>query len=199
MTLTWSTKEIVGRRGMYHLLARLWLREVDQPLLCEFDLPPLRDAYLEAGGLLPLGQQLQVIEQLAMDYCRLFVGPTGHLPPLQSVWQSGRFEGAAAESMATFVEVIGYDSSSLPSGTMLDHLGVQLDVMGYILGQVPIGAAEWCEVDGIRDVAQTFFAAHLSWPGPLLQLAQRQAETDFYRRMIMITRQFLHEETSDRI
>lgn len=74
------------------------------------------------------------VEQLAIDYCQLFIGPADHLPPFQSVWQSGQFHGSTTASMREFVDPVGYEATA---GIMLDHPGVQLGIMGHVLGQVP--------------------------------------------------------------
>ena len=42
----------VERSSTYHLLARLWLKEVDRNLLDHLGSPPLRDAFTAAGGCL---------------------------------------------------------------------------------------------------------------------------------------------------
>ena len=51
------------------------------------------------------------------------------------------------KSMKMFAELAGYPAGELPAGTMLDHLGVQLDVMGHILNQVDEmdHARQWVE------------------------------------------------------
>ena len=81
-------EESAARSGLYRLLGRLWLREMDQDALRELGRPPLCDSFVNAGGVLPTNDDLEMIEQLAVDYCQLFVGPAGHLPPVQSVWQT---------------------------------------------------------------------------------------------------------------
>ena len=100
--LTSSAEEAAQRSAIYSLLARLWLREVDQQLAEQLNAPPLRDLFVEAGGVLPSGIGGGALEQLAADYCQLLVGPKNHLPPYQSVWQSGQFCGTPTESMARY-------------------------------------------------------------------------------------------------
>jgi TorA maturation chaperone TorD len=194
MMQTMPSTEAVARSGTYQLLARLWLREVDRDLARELSSPPLSDFFVAAGGVLPLDDDDETFEQLAIEYCRLFIGPTGHLPPYQSVWQSGQFQGTTTASMETFIDVACYDIAALPSGIMLDHLGVQLDVMAHILGQFSTSKSEPAIHECLPELAQRFFATHLMWPTELLEAASRRAKTGFYCSMIMLTRGFLDSE-----
>jgi TorA maturation chaperone TorD len=194
VALSMSSAEAAARSGTYRLLARLWLREVDRELLRKLCSPPLCDSFVEAGGILPAGDNEWTIEQLAIDYCQLFIGPANHLPPFQSVWQSGQFQGAAIASMEKFVEVVGYDTDALPSGTMLDHLGVQFDVMGHILDQIPTCQSEQESPERAWEIAHCYFAMHLTWPAKLLEVAAPRATTEFYRSIFMLTCAFLDDE-----
>jgi len=191
---TMSPETAAAQSGTYRLLARLWLREVDRDLLRELRSQPLSDAYLRAGGALPASDDDLALEELAIDYCRLFVGPRDHLPPYQSVWQSGQFQGASAASMKSFIEIVGYDLDQLPDGIMLDHLGVQLDVMAHILAQISTWQSDAAGFGQLLELADFFLTRHLRWPTELLQAARRRAATDFYRSAIMLTGNFLGPE-----
>ncbi|REK22859.1 MAG: hypothetical protein DWQ42_16235 [Planctomycetota bacterium] len=182
-----------ARSGMYRLLARLWLQEVDAALLAELCRQPLGEAFVAAGGVLPAASDevTTVLEPLAVDYCRLFIGPSDHLPPYQSVWQTGQFQGATIPSLEAFIDVIGYDVDRLPSGTMLDHLGVQLDMLGHVLGEVATMPS-----DEAWQIADAFFYAHLRWPIELLTAAADRADSPFYRAVVEMTRAFLESEVA---
>ncbi len=81
---------------------------------------------------------------------------------------------------------------------MLDHLGVQLDVMGHILGSVNDLDERSIPTIPAEEVARTFFVKHLSWPTPLIKAAKEQAESHFYRSMIQLTEDFLGSEQDHR-
>ena len=191
-----SRDDAAARSGTYRLLARLWLREVDRDLVRELRSPPVGDYFIAAGGILPAGEDESTIERLAIDYCRLFVGPTGHLPPYQSVWQTGQLQGTTAASMKQFAAAAGYDRTGLASGTMLDHLGVQLDVMGHILGHIATWPPNSEDLDQAWELANSFLHAHLLWPADLFDAAQSGAETEFYQSAIELTRALLASEAS---
>ena len=190
-----SADESAARSGVYRLLGRLWLREIDQASLRELGTPPLRDLFIQAGGILPASDDRDTVEQLAIDYCQLFVGPTAHLPPFQSVWESGQFQSGLTTSVQTFVEITAYPAESLPSGSMLDHLGIQLDVMGHILALRSLDAVDEETDSEILELANAFLTRHLRWAGDLLKAAAGRATTEFYRSTIQLTRDFLNIET----
>jgi TorA maturation chaperone TorD len=194
-----TSEDATARSGMYRLLARLWLGEADRGLVKELRTPPLREAFSQAGGILPPDDQGHTVEQLAIEYCRLFVGPMDHLPPYQSVWQSGQFHDAATASMEEFIEIVGYDTNALPRGMMFDHLGLQLDVMGHILDKRSVAPCDTELLRIILEIEQSFFASHLLWPAELLEAAARIATTGFYRSVIKMTRDFLNAETNERL
>ena len=179
--------EAVALAGVYQLLARLWLREVDEQLLADLSRPPLRDVFTAAGGTLPKHVDTATLEELAVDFCQLFIGPANHLPPYQSVWQAGQFQSSPTEPMRRYTDWLGYDAD----GVMLDHLGVQCDVMSRLLGSAPLAMKATGE---LLRLAGTYFDLHLAWAFPLLESAVQRAETDFYQSTIRLTRDFLTSE-----
>ena len=184
-----TPQENAGRSGVYRLLGRLWLQEVDTLLLNQLGRGDLGAAFENAGGVVPTLVTGETVEDLAVDFCQLFLGPSQHCPPYQSVWETGQFEGEAGNSMLGFAEVVRYDPSAVLPGGMLDHLGLQLDLMGHLLGGSIAG-----ETQIVEEVANAFYSAHLSWPEPLLVAAQERARTAFYRSLLKLTGEFLETE-----
>lgn len=189
---TQTSEEFAALAGMYRLLGRLWMREVDEASLRELHREPLRTSFEAAGGVLPNEANANVIEELAIDYCRLLIGPKDHFPPFQSVWQDGQLLGETTTSMSQFIDIVGYDASALPDGIMLDHFAVQLDVMGHIYQQFAVQPEL---ADGIREIADRFHAAHLAWILVLLEAAHEKADSGFYRSVVGLTREVLHAVT----
>ena len=183
------SQDNAGRSGVYRLLGRLWLREVDAPLLNQLSDGVLGETFVAAGGVSPAPVTGETVESLAVDYCQLFLGPSGHFPPYQSVWEAGQFEGEAAKSVREFAEVVRYDPTGVLPGGMVDHLGVQLDLMGYLLSG---GLA--AEDHVIEEVSNAFYSSHLAWPDTLLSATAERAKTAFYRSMLTLTGAFLDSE-----
>ena len=98
--------QLACRAAVYRLLARLWRREIDAATLEQLLAGSVRKAYLAAGGSLPEVADQATCDALAGDYCQLFLGPAGHLPPYQSVWSDGQFHGAAAQSLRGYLSLL---------------------------------------------------------------------------------------------
>ena len=177
--------------GVYALFARLWMREVDEAFRREMFREPLAPALERVGLFLPMESN----EELAIEYCRLFIGPKNALLPMQSVWQKTQLESQLATSVEKFAELIGY---VLPTSSFWDHLGVQLDLMSHL---VRATASEKQAENGFEvagEVADVFFRRHLSWAAPLLLATSQRAQVPLYRSLAQATQQFLRLEASSR-
>jgi len=180
------------RAAVYRLLGRLWRLEVDEATLAELVGGSMRDAFRDAGGVLPEASEQTAIDELAFDYCQIFLGPSSHLPPYQSVWTEGQFQGAAIASLSQFIDLLATDQWA--GEAMLDHLGIELEVMASLLEQVAI-AIDLPEALPIsEEIAASFFYHHLMWCAPLCDAARDRAQTAFYRSMIDMTAAFFADE-----
>lgn len=186
----------------YRLFGRLWIRELDAPLLAELTAGKLAAAFQAVGGTSPPANDPATREALAADYCGLLLGPSHHWPPYQSVWTDGQFQGQPAAGMRRYLDL--WDPApAVPSDVMPDHLGIQLDVMGLFVSATIAGNTNGHGMPPpdrppsqaeLRRLAARFFDDHLRWPGPLLRKVRESAETDFYRTLAVVTGQFLESE-----
>lgn len=183
-----SDGDLEARAGVYELLSRLWLYEVDAGLQGELTDGSLADGWKELGGPTIEGSQL---EGLATEYCRLFVGPRDHVAPFQSVWQTGQHGSEAVASMNEYLEMLSEPVAKLQD--IPDHLGVQLLMMGVFLRCVAGTPAS----QDLRDLTTTFFAEHLAWPDAMLTAAGAKSESPFYQFLIEATADFLRDESFD--
>ena len=168
------------------LLASLWLREVDESLVTQLAHPPLRQAFADAGGIAPAGDEL---EDLAVEYCRLFVGPRDHLPPYQSVWQHGELQSKTAVSVEQFSRASGFHAHD-DKPTMMDHLGMELAVMAQILRCRANETEDDLKQETEAMIAE-FHQRHLRWCKPLTDAVEQRASTEFYRRLAKMTAEFV--------
>lgn len=182
-----AINETLAIENVYTLLGQWWRHEIDTNQLKTLQQEPLRFAWTELGGALPT----ESVEELAIEYCRLFIGPRDHLPPLQSVWQRAELDSETVGSMQEFAKLVGYHTSE----SILDHLGVQLDLMSYLLRRV----RQEPEKTLHQEIADEFFCRHLTWPEPLLAATVRNATYDFYRSLAELTRDFLIAESTRRV
>lgn len=182
----------IERGAVYGLLARLWKSELGRDLLIDLQQESVRCAYEAVGGYVPADATNEELDQLAMDFCQLFIGPNGHLPPYQSIWIEGRFESKTVASLREYVEILA-DAGGWSVNNPLDHLAVELDMMSYILiSQKRVDTAS--ERDEMSALASRFFFEHVSWSIPLCEAAHKRCETEFYRRLTKLTGDFLQDE-----
>ena len=188
-------EDVVALQRVYRLLSRLWLHGGDEELISELRAPSMFEAFAGAGGVLPAELNVRTQDELAAEYCRLFVGPSGHLPLYQSVWQAGRYQGPAVGSMERVIEIARYRCSEQTDGVMVDHLGVQLEVADHLLGLMSMSKDETDLLMATRELFSTFFGAHLLWPLGMLEIAAHRTTSRFYRAIIQMTRNFLLSES----
>lgn len=168
------------RAAVYELLGRFWLAEIDQPLL---DLlrsnASFQTAIREAGVDVSELNGIEVNQTaLAEDFCQLFLGPTNHLPPYQSVWIDGQFAGTSSVEMRAWCDIAGIETGT----TEADHLGIQLSVMARVV------------LSKRTDAEARFFQQHLTWTDALTRLANERARTSFYASIVHLTARFLEGE-----
>lgn len=189
-TIAVDQRQLRQRAAVYRLLGRLWLKEIDEQGLRDLRTPPLRTAFVAAGGALPPGDaDGKTLEDLAVDYCQLFVGPSGHLPPHQSVWTEGQFQGEASVALQTQYRALKLP----PPAGMADHLGELLNCMGVIIERL---AEETSVTPSDLDAAGQFFNQRLGWTDKLCKLAAERAQSTFYRGVVSMTHDFLSEESA---
>lgn len=184
-----------ARAAVFRLLARLWAQEISRDLAEQLSRPPVAPVLQQLGDFsirTPVGDD--DLQQWAVDFCQLFIGPRDHLLPYQSVWDEGRLAGDAASSMRTFFDVLGYQSP-WDRKLMDDHLAVQLDVMGHLLEQA---ASQQVATDEDRrwlvDLLIAYVKLHLTWPDRLLDRVARRAATPLYQSLAAMTATFLQQE-----
>lgn len=166
---------------MYALLSRMWLQEVDAEFVGQLQ-GPFGDAFRSAGGWVPSDDD---IDEMAAEYCRLFIGPKNHLPPFQSVWAQGTLQSEISNSVQSFADAVRYQPTSQAS--MPDHLGTQLDIMSHALQL----SAEDPENGELEELSEEFYRRHLTWPFKLFSTAKERSEHAFYSSMVEMTDSFL--------
>ena len=155
------------------LFAPIFEREVDEKLLGE--LATRRQEIENVLGADPLAgidpsDAVSAVEVLAVGYCRLFIGPRDHLPPVESVvLGEERFWGPSTRKVVGFYRTVGLapreDSKIMP-----DHLSMELDCMAML------------EETDRRDQASAFAREHvLKWVPLLAQHVSERATIAFYR------------------
>lgn len=194
-----ANEDAQATSAVFRLLADIWLKEPDEGMLSKLADSEFAQAYQAAGGdlteLAEATPESEIAERLACDYCQLFIGPRKPLSLHQSVWSEGRLEGAAVRGVREFADVLGLSLDELES-SMPDHLSVELGIMATILDRYQLAEDDSDERSALGEIAQSFFARHLTWPGPLFRQAHQRSETSFYRGLIRLTDDFLRAESA---
>lgn len=183
---------LTERVAVYQLLARLWAEEPGQ-LLEHLMTEPLAAAWRELGGSSSVHDSDVAQASLDEDYCRLFVGPKGHLPPIQSVWMSGELDTGVTTSLREFDTVVGFEQP-WDFAIISDHLGNELWAMSQILRKSEGLPAEDQAV--AEDLACEFFKGHLNWTDQLINAVVDRESDRFYGTIASITGRFLQDEAA---
>ncbi len=180
------TSEAVSLAASGRLLGWLLVREIDEELVSSLAEPSLRDSLMEFG-LDVSSLTAEQREILKSDYFAALVSPKEYPPPVQSLWQEGRYEGDAAASVRKVAEAMGVElDHEVARGAPPDHLGVELLL--------------WAELAERSSSAQEFANQHLLWAKPALDaLAAREFRggDGFYGRLAIAVNRFISVITSE--
>jgi len=191
---------------IYRLLARIFAREVTSDFLKKLRTPHFRGVLEELG--VNLGDNFftqpeeQLLEDLAIEYTGLFIGPGNFISPHESVHHIredgdyGNHWGADTVAVKKFVEATGL-SYQPDFGGMPDHITAELEFMQKLeerLSQART-ANETELADNLTMIKQRFFKEHiLSWMPDFLDKVINKANLPFYRQLAGLTKSFLEQE-----
>lgn len=183
MTAISQPNETLARAGIYELYSRVLLKELDRGALTKFNSEEWATALGDLRVTVPDSDE-RTVEDLAIDYCRIFIGPKDFCPPYQSVWESGQLQSHVVDSMNDYLE------SVTPRTKMgiKDHAGLQYEMMALIL------QFEAADPDQSFGLSSSFFRNHIAWSEELLRRASSIAQTDFYRLLLGSVVQFIQLE-----
>jgi putative dimethyl sulfoxide reductase chaperone len=142
----------------------------------------------------------QTIEDVRVDYTRLFIGPGKVLTP---PWESVHF----SEERLTFQQETlqvreWYRRFGLQVERLYqepdDHIGLELEFVAHLAkqGLVALEQSDQARFDQLLDAQKQFIVEHPGrWAFDWCAMIEEQAHTDFYRGMAMLTRGALTEIT----
>lgn len=195
-----------ARSNVYGLLSMIYMVEPSSSFIDE-----LRDGELSQAltGLgLSLGDDFRetpvnkLVEDLAVEYAKLFIGPGPHLSPHESVHidtgspADNELWGAQTVKVKCFIEAAGLSYDEKFSG-MPDHISAELDLMKLLAEKE---AQAWSagnkdEAMGCLEVQKKFFDEHLSkWAPQFCGKVAKKATLPYYREMAEVTKKFLEFE-----
>lgn len=142
----------------------------------------------------------QPIEQLQIDYTRLFLNPSGPLAsPYESAWIAGRdpmLVGEITQSVLASYRSGGFevdaDFKDLP-----DHIAAELEFLYALVFREARAAASGNEAERAEavDLRRRFIELHLGrWIGPFAEALRSGGETALYRTLADLTERFVRSE-----
>lgn len=191
------------RSNIYGFLATAYRQEVTSEFLQQ-----LRDPeFLEI--LSGLGIQLtsdflqkpeeELLDDLAVEFAGLFLGPGGHISPHESVHhqrdgvEGGMLWGETTAEVKKFIESAGPDYSPEYTG-LPDHISVELEFMEALARHEEQAWSVDDEEEAFRclDMERRFLEEHLSrWVPAFCDKVMATAELSFYRELAGLTKRFI--------
>jgi TorA maturation chaperone TorD len=196
------------RSNVYGLLASVYRQEVNADLLHQVKDPQF------LGVLSDLGIQLssdflqrpeeEVLDELAVEFAGLFLGPGGHISPHESEHHhrgdgSGLLWGESTAEVKRFIESTGLSYDPEYKG-LPDHISVELEFMQQLTLREEQAWRDEDE-DGALDCLKTekkFIEEHLvRWVPAFCDKVIKEAELPFYREMAALTKNFIEFERQE--
>ena len=193
------TRGAAERSRIYGLLAHVYYHEPTARFLKSFMDPAFLGTLEEIG--IDLGEYFhgrsmdEIVEELAVEYTRLFLGPGKHIYPYESAYRDeedsrGRDAGAEVRSLIQ-ASGLNYapDYRDAP-----DHVSIQLEFMEKL---TEAEDRAWQEDDadtaiGHLETERRFLRDHLSiWVPEFSERVAADARNSFYREMAVLTRAFV--------
>ncbi|MEK6193249.1 MAG: molecular chaperone TorD family protein [Deltaproteobacteria bacterium] len=197
------------RSNIYGLLALIYRREVTPDLLHKVKDPRFLGVFTDLGveGIKAFLQSSEekLIEDLTVEYARLFLGPGKHISPHESVHHQredgdwGTLWGATTVEVKKFIEATGLEYEPDYKG-MPDHVSVEFEFMAALARREAQAWAESDEAIARSCVAmqKMFLEEHLiQWIPDFCENVIQLAELPFYHAVAELTRSFIEFENKE--
>jgi TorA maturation chaperone TorD len=174
--------EATARRDLYALTARLFMAEVDVTLyraLAVQDSAGLIDRELSAMG------EERALEALAVEFCRLFIGPQPLCVPYASAQRGEALLGGRARTrLEAFLHRVGFPCDPMAMRLASpDHLAVELAVLAHLY--------TLADTVAIREFLDDYL---LPWAPAYCEHVAATATLSFYRTTARLVVALLAEE-----
>lgn len=204
-------KKVEGARirsNIYGFLASLFREEITAEHLRYLNDPDVKAILSEMGvqyDIFSQKDQDELLEDLAVEYARLFLGPDKHISPHESIHHPrddgdwGMHWGASTVEVKKFIESAGLEYKEEYSG-MPDHVSVELEFMKEVAGREAQAMEEddWEGALYCQKMEKKFICEHLiKWVPRFCDKIISQAEISFYGDLADITKKFITLELEE--
>ncbi len=191
------------RSGLYGFLAEVFRAEPSPDLLHRIKDADFAKVLAAAGA--HLGEELArqregvLLEDLAVEYTRLFLGPGRHVRPYAATYLDGAGAslcGPTTVWVRDFMERAGF---ALAPGhrNLPDHVFVELEFMARMAAREAeaVAAGDTATANRSRRIQREFLETHLGrWMPRFCGCAAEHAELSFYRELARLAGHFLDSE-----
>lgn len=151
------------------------VKELDAATLTELRAPEISSALQDLDIEVPADDRLDVLGQRYFD---LFLHPEGSLPPVQSLWRDGQYDGDHAIGVKKIADAANLELATGARSAAPDHIGCILLL--------------WSELQADRpELAELLTRHHMAWAELALQHATR--DDGFYGSIARATIAFVRE------
>jgi TorA maturation chaperone TorD len=191
------------RSNIYGLLAMLYRQEPTRNLLKRVRGPQFLEVLSQWGGELDddfmTRPEDDLLEEMAVEYTRLFLGPDKHISPHESIHheredgQWGQLWGASTVEVKKFIEATGLEYETEYPG-MPDHISVELEFLEALTRHEEQAWVTDDEEEARRCLAleHRFLEDHLiRWVGSFCDKVTESTELSFYRALASLTKNFI--------
>ena len=196
------------RSNIYGFLSSLFREEITDERLRQIKDPAIKEVLSEMGfqyEVFSQKDQDQLLEDLAVEYCRLFLGPDKHISPHESVHHQrddgdwGTHWGASTVDVKKFIETAGLEYKQEYTG-MPDHISAELDFMKEAAEREAQALEEndWEGALYCQKMEKKFISDHLiKWIPAFCDKIISQAEISFYGDLADVTKKFIELESEE--
>lgn len=198
-SVTGLVKRTRSRNHIYGFLSLVYRCEPSRDLLQNFRDPifleQLGDLGVSFDKSFETSQLSVLVEELAVEYTLLFLGPGGHIYPYESAYLN---EGESswiksATGIKRLIESLGF-SYRKEYTSHHDHIAVELEVMEKVTAAEVI-ALEKNDIKKAREIIEfekKFITEHLAkWIPVFADKVIDRAQSSFYRGMAELTKEFV--------
>jgi len=194
-----SVEEAEGRSSLYDLLSFIFLKEPDEEFLRS--LKEMEGA-LEEAGVDPSKVTFdeideEVVENLEVEYCAIFVGPGKHFAPYGSVYMDeGYLHGESTAEVEEFYQEADLEAA-LARPEPADHIGLELGLLSKLTEWEAEAASEG-NMKRVRELRQTqweFIDKFLiGWGPDFCQTVESFTNEDFYEEFFGLAADFIEQD-----
>ncbi|MBL6932177.1 MAG: molecular chaperone TorD family protein [Rhodospirillales bacterium] len=196
----------IARANVYGLLADVFRDEPSDALLSKLREPEISGALkalnLSLDDVFECTPQEQLVENLALEYTRIFIGPGSHISPHESMHTEARMGepnalwGEQTVAVKKFMEGAGVTIADSFSG-MPDHITAEFEFMQQLLlteceawknGEKELGL-------NILKIQKRFYDEHLSqWVANFCNKVIKATEQPYFKQFTEVTKGFIELE-----